>query len=98
MPRKPRKEPDYDKPFEFPNKLCDQLDECSPNGFCLFFINAQGDVDIRLNYAHGMAEGAIRDFGARFFNSISESMSIQETQNFLMDSMPPPEDLGEEED
>ena len=87
------------QPFKFPDSVCHQLDEISPDGFCLFFINAHGDVDIRLNYAHGMAEGAIRDFGARFFNSISESMSIQETQNFLMDSMPPPEDnLDDEEE
>lgn len=77
------KDPLSDEPFQFPEKLCNQLEECSPNGFCLFFIDDEGNPDVRLSFPHGMGEGAIRDFGARFFNSINQSLDIQEVQGFL---------------
>ena len=100
MPRKPKNQDDYNHPFEFPDKLCNQIGECSPAGFVLFFIDGNGDPDVRLSFSHGMAEGALRDFGARFFNSITQSLDIQEVQGFLgnIGELPPPpqdfEDLG----
>lgn len=81
-----------DKPFEFPESVLRQIDECAPDGFVLFYINSVGDVDVRLNFAHGMAEGAIRDFGARFFNSITQSLDIQEVQGFLEGKQAPDEE------
>ena len=99
MPRKPKNknqdEDNYNKPFEFPESICKQIEECSSFGFVLFFINSEGNPDVRLSFANGMAEGAIRDYGARFFNSITQSLDIAETQGFLEINNPPPEDSEE---
>ncbi len=89
MPRKPKKDP-YNKVFEFPEALCNQINECSQFGFVLFYIDGNGNPDVRLNFLNGMAEGAIRDYGARFFNSINQSLDIQEVQSFLDINPPQP--------
>lgn len=88
----------YDQPFKFPDALCKMIDEASPHGFVIFFIDGTGNPDVRLNFAHGMAEGAIRDYGARFFNSITKSLDIQEVEGFLDQQGGPSDSEGGEED
>lgn len=98
MPRKFKDPLDNDEPYEIPDKFWMQLDEQTAGGWLCVYINNFGEIDVACNYQNQVSEEAIRSYAARMLNSLNASKEISETQNFLMDSMPPPEDSDEEDE
>lgn len=82
MPREP-KNPDYDKFFEFPEKLLNSIAECVNGGYLMFFVDQNGNLDCRANFQTQMHEEAVRSFATRYLNTLGASMEISETQDFL---------------
>jgi hypothetical protein len=47
-------------PFDFPERLLDQISECSPNGFLLFTISEDGKVELFTKPTSSVVDAGLR--------------------------------------
>jgi len=93
MPKK-FKDP-ADQPFQFPQALLKSIDECSPEAFMLFYIDAHGEPVVAANFKNSINELGLRSFVTNFIESINQAEEISSTQNLLASDRPP-EDFEED--
>jgi hypothetical protein len=75
---------DNSKPFQIPDKFWEQLNEFTAGGgWICFYCDHSGKLNLEANFSSEMAEEAIRSFGARFLNSLTNAKEIAETESFL---------------
>jgi hypothetical protein len=77
------------QPFEFPDAILKMIEECSPYGFVLFYINSEGEPNARAAFAAEIFEMGLRSYATKFLNGINESedMSFMEQNMFPMDGI-----------
>ena len=50
----------YNQAFEFPQRVLDQVSECSPEGFLLFTVNENGEVELYTKTSADIIEAGLR--------------------------------------
>lgn len=80
------------KPFEFPQSLLKQVDECSRGGFILFSLGEDGEPEI---YSH--FDNSTQEMGLLFFATAFCQAKLQENGNIIDESVNGEWDEGDED-
>ncbi len=94
-----------EKPFQIPNSLLSQLNECSNGGYMLFTFNSLGQPVVHSNFDNPMTAMAIE----YYINHHMKTLDIINTESSVdifndsftvefEDDPTPPEDIFEEDD
>jgi len=84
----------YSKYFHFPKGVLNQISECSPNGFVLFYIDNEGNPQTCAEFDTKMAELCLRTHAEKILKGINEAEESEIAENFYNDMH---RDEGEEE-
>lgn len=57
--------------FELPVQYLNQLSEMCPEGFVLFFIDDQGEPQVRAQFQHRITEMGLRAYATKFLQEIN---------------------------
>lgn len=73
----------YNKYFEFPKGLLNQISECSPSGFMLFYIDGNGEPQVRADFTHRITEVGLRSHVIKILNSITAVEESEMRENIV---------------
>lgn len=73
----------YEKYFEFPKGLLNQISECSPEGYLLFYIDNFGKPQIKADFLHEITEMGLRSYAIQILNGITEVESCGITEGIF---------------
>lgn len=87
----------FQEPFSFPERLLDQISECTPEGFLLFTINEQGEVELFTKPTSDVVESGLRAKALKILNTLNSVEDMELTsQMFGQPPQQPPESIEEE--
>lgn len=64
-------EKDSEEPFEFPMQILDSISECSPDGFILFVINDEGEIELFSRSQVDVIESGLRTKALKILSGLS---------------------------
>lgn len=73
----------YEKYFEFPKGVLNQISECSPEGYLLFYIDNYGKPQIKADFSHQITEMGLRSYATKILESINEVEGCGLTETFF---------------
>ena len=73
----------YNKYFEFPKGLLNQISECSPEGYLLFYIDQNGEPQVRADFIQRITEVGLRSHAVKILNSITDVEESEMRENIL---------------
>ncbi len=81
---------ELNQPFEFPERLLDQISESSPSGFLLFIVNEYGEIELFTKPTSDILETGLRTKALKILNTLNLVEDSELASQFLEDHMPPP--------
>ena len=67
---------DNEEPFQFPDSVLHEINQCSAGGFLLFFLDQYGAPQVRASFDNPIIEMGLRSYATKFLkgvNSLEES-------------------------
>ena len=89
MPKKKKKTPEEGVPFEFPNSILNQVEECSAGGYVLFIFDSEGKPIVH-SYFDTIPNAMAMQFYINNWNKALEDINL----NLTIESIY--KDIGEE--
>ncbi len=77
------KDPLTQPPFKFPKGLLNQIDECSPRGFILFYIDSKGSPQLNARFCSHVEEIALRSHAGKVLESINQVENCDMAENIF---------------
>ena len=69
-----------------PKAILNMLSECSPEGFLLFYIDNNGDPQVKAEFPHRITELGLRAHATKILDNISVVEDDEMRQNILRGS------------